>query len=213
MFYARAIWCASLLALCATTAHAAGMDGAKIVKDGTSSGAAACSSCHGMDGAGMSAAGFPRLAGQNADYLAKQLRDMQQGLRNDAVMQPTAKALNDKEIAAVAKYYASLPAKGSAEPAASEDLLKKGEQLAKLGDWSKSVPACVQCHGENGSGVGAHFPAIAPQSANYLASQLRNWKSGARHNDPQDLMKTVAEKLSDDEVAAVAAYLASLGAR
>ena len=166
-----------------------------------------------MDGTGVAAAGFPRLAGQNADYLAKQLRDMQQGLRNDPIMQPTAKALNDKEILAVANYYASLPVKSSSEAAAVEDLLKKGEQLAKLGDWSKNVPACVQCHGENGTGVGLHFPAIAPQSANYTANQLRNWKSGSRHNDPQGLMKTVAERLSDDEIAAVAAYLASLGAR
>lgn len=213
MFLNRTFCSTALLALVVANAQAAESEGSKIAREGNFRGAAACSSCHGMDGAGATVAAFPRLAGQNADYLSKQLHDMQQGLRSDPVMQPMAKALNDKEIVAVAKYYASLPVASDKEPAASEEMLKKGEQLATLGDWSKGVPACFQCHGEKGTGVGLHFPAIAPQSANYLANQLRNWKSGSRHNDPQDLMKTVAERLSDDEVAAVAAYLASLGAR
>lgn len=213
MFSGKVVCGAALIALGVTAAHAADSEGSKIVRDGNGKGATACGSCHGMDGAGMAAAGFPRLAGQSADYLAKQLHDMQQGLRSDAVMQPMAKALNDKEIIAVAKYYADQPVTSSKESAASADLLKQGELLAKTGNWSKGVPACFQCHGEQGTGVGMHFPAIAPQSANYLANQLRNWKSGSRHNDPQDLMKTVAERLSDEEAAAVAAYLASLGAR
>ncbi|MHB1084935.1 MAG: c-type cytochrome [Thiobacillus sp.] len=204
---------AALLALCVSSAQAAEGEGAQIARAGNGKGADACSTCHGMDGAGMAVAGFPRLAGQNADYLAKQLRDMQQGLRSNPVMQPMAKALSDSEIVAVARFFAGLPVTPAQDRAPSDDVLKKGEHLAKIGNWSKGVPACFQCHGAQGAGVATHFPSIAPQSASYMLSQLKNWKNGSRHNDPQGLMKTVAERLTDDEMSAVAAYLASLGPR
>ena len=75
------------------------------------------------------------------------------------------------------------------------------------------MPGCYQCHGEQGQGVASHFPAIAPQSALYVVNQLREWKNGGRHNDPQGLMRSVAERLSEDDMNAVAAYLAGPGAR
>jgi cytochrome c553 len=213
MMVARKWVCgAALLTLGSVAAQAAETDGAKIVREGNGKGATACLACHGLDGAGQPAAGFPRLAGQNADYLAKQLHDMKQGLRSNPVMQPMAKALSESEIAATAKFYAALPVLPGTEPAPGADVLMKGELLAKTGNWSKGVPACFQCHGDQGQGVATHFPAIAPQSAIYLANQLRDWKSGSRHNDPQGLMKTVAERLSEEDVTAVAAYLASRGA-
>jgi cytochrome c553 len=204
---------AALLAIGVVAAQAAQADGAKIVREGNGKGALACVSCHGMDGAGQPAAGFPRLAGLNADYLVKQLRDMKQGLRSNPIMQPVAKALSDKEIAETARYYAALPVSPALEPAPASDMLKKGEMLATTGNWSKGVPACFQCHGNQGKGVATHFPAIAPQSASYVISQLKNWKNGTRHNDPAGLMKAVADHLSDDEMTAVAAYLASRGTR
>lgn len=210
----RTVVCAVvLLNMGLAAARAAEVDGATIVRDGNGRGAAACSGCHGLNGAGVAAAGFPRLAGQNADYLAKQLRDMQRGLRSNPIMQPIAKALADDEIVATAGYFAALPIPPAQERAPADDLAKKGEQLAMTGDWSKGVPACYQCHGDQGQGVATHFPAIAPQSALYMVNQLRDWKGGRRHNDPQGLMRAVAERLSDDEMSAVAAYLASRGAR
>jgi cytochrome c553 len=204
---------AALLALGVNAAQAAEVDGAQIARAGNGKGAVACSTCHGMDGAGMAAAGFPRLAGQNADYLAKQLRDMQQGLRSNPVMQPMAKALSDSEIVATSRFYAALPVPPAQERAPSDDVLNKGEQLANIGNWSKGVPACFKCHGAQGAGVASHFPSIAPQAASYTLAQLKAWKDGSRHNDPQGLMKTVAERLTDEDMTAVAAYLASLGAR
>lgn len=213
MFLRKMVCGLALLALSATAAQASEAAGAKIAREGNGKGAAACNACHGADGAGQPAAGFPRLAGLDANYLAKQLRDMKQGLRGNPVMQPVARALSETDIVATARFYAALPTPSALGAAPDGDMLKKGEQLAKTGNWSKGVPACYQCHGDQGQGVASHFPAIAPQSATYLANQMREWKKGSRRNDPMGLMKSVAKQLSDDEITAVAAYLASRGAR
>lgn len=204
---------AAMLVLGMAAARAAEVDAAKIVREGNAKGAAPCSSCHGLDGAGQAAAGFPRLAGLNADYLAKQLHDFKRGLRSNPIMQPMSQALSDAEITATARYYAALPVPKASEPAADPTLIKKGEALFQHGNWSKGVPGCYQCHGPEGQGIGAHFPGIVPQSSTYVRNQIRDWKSGSRRNDPAGLMKSVAEHLSDDEAAAVAAYLASRGAK
>lgn len=203
---------AALLGLGTGSAQAAGLDVQKLVRDGNGKGAPACVSCHGANGAGQAAAGFPRLAGLNRDYLAKQLRDFKAGTRNNPVMQPFARALSEPEIEALAAYYAGLPAPAALEPPPDEAMLKAGERLAQLGNWNQGVPACYQCHGPDGQGVAVHFPSIAPQSAAYIAAQLRDWKRGSRRNDPVGLMKAVAERLSDDDIKAVAAYLASRSA-
>jgi len=211
MYVYRILSGCALLVFGIAAVQAAVPDGAKIAREGNGKGALACMSCHGQDGAGVAATGFPRLAGLNADYLAKQLQDMQKGSRSNPTMQPVAKALSSEEIIAVAKYYAALPIIATKEPVAGVSLLKGGEQLARYGKWSRGVPACFQCHGSEGRGVGSHFPGITAQSAVYLANQLRSWKAGSRKNDPQGLMKAVAVQLSEDEMKAVAAYLASLG--
>lgn len=211
MMTSKVMWGAALFALGASVAQAAQTEDAKIVREGNGKGAAACIACHGQDGAGQPAAGFPRLAGMNADHLAKQLHDMKQGLRSNPVMQPIARALSDADIAATARFYAALPVPPAMGPAPSGDVLNRGKQLARIGNWSKGVPACFQCHGDQGQGVAPHFPAIAPQSATYLVNQLHDWKSGSRRNDPQGLMKSVADRLSEADMTAVAAYLASLG--
>lgn len=203
----------ALFALSATAAQASEAAGAKIAREGNSKGAAACNACHGANGAGQPAAGFPRLAGLDANYLAKQLRDMKQGLRSNPVMQPVAQALSEADIVATAQFYAALPAPPAMGPAPGGDMFRKGEQLAKTGNWSKGVPACYQCHGDQGQGVASHFPAIAPQSAAYIVNQMHEWKKSSRRNDPIGLMKAVAKQLSDEEITAVAAYLASRGTR
>lgn len=202
----------SLILMTFPLAAAAQDLGATLAQRGNDRGATACLACHGADGAGNGPAGFPRLAGMDADYLARQIRDFRSGARQNAVMAPIAKALSDEEAAAVAAYYAALPAPAIPAPAAAPEKLALGEALVNLGRWSDTIPACVQCHGPGARGVDAQFPGIAGQHAGYIEAQLRAWKAGQRNNDPNELMKVVARRLSDEDISAVAAYLATLPA-
>lgn len=183
--------------------------GKQIVMNGNNKGATACQSCHGADGAGMAAANFPRLAGLNAGYLSKQLHDFTNGTRTNPIMQPIVKALSVKEAQDVAAYYAAQQAPHTA-PNVDAGVLEEGKKLVELGDWDKTVPACIKCHGPGARGVGKNFPALAAQHASYIEAQLNAWKQGTRKNDPDQLMKGIAERLSMDQIKAVAAYLASM---
>ena len=185
--------------------------GKQIAENGNSAGAPACVTCHGAAGQGQGAAGFPRLAGMNADYLYAQLRSFQDGTRENPIMSPVAKLLGTADARVLATYFAALPA-GTAggDASASGSSLAAGEALAKGGAWKNGVPACAQCHGATGIGVGATFPQIAGQSVVYISNQLHAWKAGTRRNDPMGLMHGIATKLSDADVSAVAAYYAGL---
>lgn len=184
-------------------------DAAAIVQQGNGKGAAPCMACHGPDGGGNSATGFPRLAGLDAAYIQQQLDDFASGARANPVMQPNASALSEDERAALAKYYSALPlpARLATPPAAKPDAA--GERLATRGDWSRDLPACVQCHAPGGVGVGAAFPPLAGQPAAYIAAQLRAWRQGTRHNDPLQLMQHVAQQLTPQEIEAVAGWFAA----
>jgi cytochrome c553 len=174
-----------------------------------------CMQCHGANGEGQAASGFPRLAGQNKAYLVKQLQDFN-GRRSSPIMQGFAQALNAQKINDVAEYYASLPRRPVGKqvwpttPATPVPPLSHGQILAQQGNWDKGIPACFACHGEQGAGIAPSFPALAGQNATYTSKQLMDWRSGARTNDPQGLMKAVAQKLSSDEIAAVSAYLENI---
>ena len=183
-------------------------DAAAIAQQGNGKGAAPCMACHGADGGGMAVNGYPRLAGLDAAYIQRQLDDFANGARTNPVMQPNAGALSEDERAQLAKYYSTLPAPGgSAKPTSPPDA--KGEQLATRGDWSRDLPACVQCHAPGGVGVGANFPPLAGQPDAYIESQLRAWQQGTRHNDPLGLMQHVAKQLTPQEIQAVAGCLAA----
>ena len=185
--------------------------GEQLAKSGNAAGAPACVTCHGPAGQGQGAAGFPRLAGLNADYFAAQLRGFHDGTRANPIMGPIAKLLTVADGRALADYYAALPAvDATGDAAASTSTVTSGESLAKNGDWKNGVPACAQCHGAAGLGVGAAFPQIAGQSVVYLSNQLNAWKAGTRKNDPMGLMHGIALKLSAADVSAVAAYYARL---
>lgn len=204
------IW---LMAMALLPAAAFAADGRAIVERGNGKGATACAVCHGANGIGLAGAVFVRLAGLGESYIAKQLRDFKQGARDNPVMKPMAAALSDAEIAAVARYYASLPApKTPAEQPGPAELRKRGEMLARNGLWEKDVPACFQCHGPAGQGVPPHFPAIAGQPSGYIIEQFDAWRAGRRNNDPVGLMKAVADRLSADDIKAVAVFLASFSA-
>lgn len=189
-------------------------DGRQISTQGAN-GAPACMTCHGANGEGNPAAGFPHLAGMGAAYLAEQLEAMANGSRVSPVMAATAKALDPAQRQAVAAYYAGLPsplnidrlAATALHPVKPDDT---GAWLATRGAWDKNVPACNQCHGPGGIGVGANFPSLAGQPAAYIAGQLRAWRQGQRPPGPLGLMPAVATRLTDAEIDAVSAYYAGL---
>lgn len=209
--------CMALLALCVlwvSSAMADTPDGATIAQQGNGYGAAPCMACHDANGGGQPAAGFPRLAGLPEAYLRKQLEDFADGSRDNATMKPVVGALTDAERDAVVKYYSKLPTPAPAQAAPlKDDMAKLGQMLATRGRWSDSLPACEQCHGPGGTGVGDHFPPLVGQSSVYISNELNAWKQGARHNDPLQLMQNVASKLSDDDIAAISAWYAAQPAK
>lgn len=200
-----------MLAVCATIAAldcaaAAAPDAGKtIAMKGSATGAPPCTSCHGAQGEGNAAAGFPRLAALGQSYFVRQLDAFAHDRRKSPVMAPVAKALDPAQASAVARYFSSLPA--AATPAPPRDAATSGALLAQAGRWSESrLPACNQCHGPDGSGVGDSFPPLLGQPAAYIKAQLVAWHDGARAPGPQALMKTVASKLSVADMDAISGY-------
>lgn len=192
-------------------AQAQAADGQKIYTQGGANPAAmACATCHGANGEGVAASGFPRLAGLSARYMRKQLEDIRSGARHAPVMQPLAAALTDDEIEAVTGLLAGMPAANAPRITRVEKADGVGAELALRGAWGRNIPECVSCHGPGGVGVGDSFPALTGQSAQYLSSQLQAWRQGTRKNDPNDLMGHVARALTDAEIQAVSDYFANL---
>lgn len=191
--------------------NANALDGKKIFTEGGSlPGATPCAACHGADGMGMAAAGFPRLAGLPAAYVSKQLEDFKNASRASTVMRPVAIALTEAEMDAVSQAVAVMPAPLPAPAYRSEMPTDAAQKLALQGAWERQIPACVSCHGPAGVGVGDAFPPLAGQPAAYLAAQLVAWQSGTRRNDPNDLMGHIVKSLTAEEVQEVARYFAAL---
>jgi cytochrome c553 len=184
-------------------------DGAAIAAKGGSQGAAACVACHGAQGEGNPSAGFPRLAGLPQGYVTAQLEHFADGSRQNAVMAPVARQLTAAERTAVAAYFARLPAPAAVNAPATFTPADTGAWLAERGRWDQNLPACVQCHGPGGIGVGDAFPPLAGQSAAYLTAQLKAFKGRTRPGGPDNLMATVAAKMSDADVTAVSSHFAA----
>lgn len=194
-------------------ANAQAVDGQKVFSQGGAQpGATACLACHGGDGLGLAAAGFPRLAGLSAGYLRKQLEDFRSGARSNPVMQPLAKALSDDEIDAVSQTLAAMPAATPAPINRSSLAEGVGARLALRGAWERQVRV-RDLSWAGGVGVGDAFPPLAGQPAAYLAGQLNAWRDGTRRNDPNDLMGHIAKALSPEEITAVADYFAKVGSQ
>jgi cytochrome c553 len=173
---------------------------------------ATCRACHGADGEGNPASGFPRLAEQTADYLAAQLRNYAEGRRSSAVMTPVAKALDAQKRADVAAFYATQSAPYAARSIhPTPDQLRRGRLLARVGDESKQLQACANCHGPDGGGERYAAPYLAGQSATYLGNAIAEWKAGTRHSGEKQMGPVVA-RLDDQDIAALSAYFESLGA-
>jgi cytochrome c553 len=179
--------------------------GAVIAAQGTAAGTPACAQCHAFNGGSDGSGAFPRIAGHSVYYLSKQMRDFTSDVRVNAVMSPIAKTLTPDEIADVVAYYAGvnaafLPLRNS-DPA----LIKRGEELAKVGNASNGIQACDNCHGPSGAGEPPAIPYLAGQYAPYIVFELRMWQRGFRKSSPES-MAAVAKQLNDQEIAAVAAY-------
>ncbi|HTD05610.1 c-type cytochrome [Undibacterium sp.] len=182
--------------------------GQQIAAQGTPQGVAACIGCHGARGEGS--ADFPRLAGSGQSYLQAQLDAFADGSRKNPIMQPFAQKLSATERTALAMYYSQLAAPFKPADTAAPGPADTGAWLAARGRWADQLPACVQCHGPNGGGVGSQFPPLAGLSAAYITEQLQAWKSGVRPPGPLALMPAIAGKLSDTDIDAVARHYAGL---
>lgn len=192
-------------------------NGKKIFNEGKGD-VPACNSCHGPEGLGDDAMGTPRLAGQGFAYIVKQLEDFGSDKRKDEtmyIMNTNAKGLSEQDRRDVASYVASLPkdAKGSDMNAVKElgtvpvGQRYLGKSMVQHGAPSRGIPACHSCHGFNGRGAYPVYPMIGNQKYVYLVNQLKNWRSGARANDPLGQMRNVASKMTEDDIHNVATYL------
>lgn len=169
----------------------------------------ACIGCHGKSGEGNPPAGSPRIAGQAAYYLLKQLDSYADGSRRSRIMEPIARGLPPELRADVAAHYASIDAAYD-ERHSRRRPPERGRVLAMQGDNRLGVQACRNCHGPGGVGEPPHIPYIAGLDANYLIAELTAWKRGTRTNDAGQQMFTVVTVLSAEDISAVAQYYASL---
>ncbi|AFJ02766.1 Cytochrome c4 [Methylophaga frappieri] len=168
---------------------------------------AACAACHAADGNSPSP-DFPKLAGQNAGYIAKQLSDFKSGARENAIMAPIAQGLSEQDMLDLAAYFASQEV---AAGAVAEDLIEAGRQLYRGGNAQSGVPACMACHGPNGKGIpSAKWPMLSSQYSKYTETQLHQFAKGNRANDPNSMMRDIAGRLSEAEIKAVSAYVSGL---
>ncbi|WP_290796832.1 c-type cytochrome [Halomonas sp.] len=171
--------------------------------------AQSCAACHGQAGVSPTSA-FPHLAGQQMSYTAKQIMDIRDGHRVVAQMAGQVDDFSDQDAWDVAKFYAEQDANlGQADSDA--ELLERGEELYRAGDMAKGIPACAACHTPTGAGIGsAVYPALSGQFAEYTVSTLQDFAAGERANDPANIMRDIAAKMSDDDMEAVANYVLGL---
>jgi cytochrome c553 len=171
-----------------------------------------CAACHGPDGNSVVST-YPKLAGQFPEYIQKQLNNFKVGANGKAaranpVMAGFAASLSADDIANLAAYFSTqTPKPGQAK---NKDTIAQGQKLWRGGDVARGLPACASCHGPAGAGLPVQFPRLAGQQADYTEAQLKAFRSGERANDPAQMMRTIAAKLSDAEIKAVADYAAGL---
>lgn len=169
---------------------------------------AVCAGCHGNAGDSQIAAN-PKLAGQNARYLFKQLEDIKSGARTVVLMTGLLNNLNEQDLHDIAAYFAE---QDKTVEGADPALVELGESIYRAGIADLSVAACTACHSPSGQGNSqAGFPAVGGQHAEYVANQLRAFRSGERTNDGNTMpMRIVTERLTDKEIDALASYISGL---
>ncbi len=169
-----------------------------------------CAACHGADGNSATSAN-PSLAGQPAEYITLQLSHFKSGLRVNPVMQAMAATLQPDEMTAIGVYFSRQKAKGLA--AKDVALVTAGQKLFRGGDAATGIPACAACHAPNGAGIAKNYPRLAGQYPDYTYAQLKAFKAGERGADKDGngaIMVTVAAKMTDAQMKAVAEYTSGL---
>ena len=175
-----------------------------------------CFSCHGEKGNSVVST-FPKLAQQNTSYLVKQLQAYKNGARKNAMMSAVVTNLNEDDMSDIAAYFSAqeisanqLPPEDDEEESKKsvKDLIALGLDLYRNGDLPREVSACIACHGPFGEGnKPASFPAIKSQHADYLIQTLKDFKNGARSNNPENMMHMIAVKMTDEEIKAVSYHI------
>ncbi len=173
-----------------------------------------CVACHGADGNSLITT-YPKLAGQHAKYIEKQLKDLKLGAKSagkqgryDPVMSAMAMPLSDEDMSDLAAYFSSLPISSNSTP---EDVVSTGKALYTAGDASRGLTACIACHGPRGNGTElSGFPKISGQHADYVKAQLMKFRDESRGNDMNAMMRDVAKKLTDADIEILSKYVGGL---
>lgn len=169
--------------------------------------ATACTACHGPNGNSANPE-WPVLAGQHEQYIHKQLQAFKSGARKNPLMTPMAMSLSDDDMADLGAYFASQKPAGKETESAK---LQLGQRVYRSGDPKTGAPACASCHGPLGAGnPPAAYPSLRGQYATYVAAQLRAYRANTRQTDPNQVMRSVAGTMSDEQIDAVASYVQGL---
>jgi cytochrome c553 len=203
------------IALAATCLGAAAQDAAVVpsfsARDSMEARVQGCVTCHGQSGQGTLNGYFPRIAGKPAGYLFNQLVAFRDGVRKYPPMNYLVAYLPDAYLREVAEHFARQrpPLAPREPPAATALAIERGRVLATSGDAAKQIPACIACHGATLTGMEPGIPGLVGLRAAYIAGQLTRWRVGDRHAPDPDCMKRIASRLSESDVTAVSAWLAS----
>lgn len=166
-----------------------------------------CAACHNADG-NSAIPMYPKLSSQHPEYTTKQLHDFKSGERKNTVMSGIAATLTPEDMVNLGTYFGAQAAKsGTAKSNGAGSL---GEKIYRAGIAETGVPACASCHGPTGAGIPVQFPRLSGQHAEYTVAQLATFRSGERANDSAKMMRMIASKLSDQDMAAVADYIEGL---
>lgn len=166
-----------------------------------------CAGCHAVDG-NSAAPANPKLAGLNYEYLNKQLLNFKSGDRKSAVMAGMVATLTPDDMKNLAAYYSAQQPKEA--KAKDQALALLGQKVYRGGVQGTGVPACASCHGAQGQGIPAQFPRLAGQHTDYIYTQLNKFRTGERANDGAKMMRTIAAKMTDSDMMAVATYIQGL---
>ncbi len=200
--------CALLLCLVSSEIRAAQSD---TVPDTLPQRISACAACHGKHGEGGDNGYYPRIAGKPALYLYRQLLNFRAGRRNNPMMEHMVVGLSDSYLREIARHYSSLdsPHQSAADMHWPAPMLARGQQLVRHGDPPRKVPACEACHGSRLTGVEPATPGLLGLPSDYISAQLGAWNSHTRSAVAPDCMAVIAERLDENDIQAVAAWLAS----
>ena len=186
-----------------------GLTNAAVAEDAKTIAITICAGCHGDDGNSLVPM-FPKIAGLQETYIVKQLRDFKEGRRKSDIMAPIVAALKPQDFLALGTHFSGQTMK--AGEVDDKKLADVGKLIFFDGNEESGVPACVGCHQAQGAGH-LIYPRIGGQHATYVTQQLKNFASAERSNDVSRFMRVVAKRMTEDEINAVAAYLAGLGVK